>query len=411
MKKKNILFVSTGAYAFGESVLALNFAKQLDPKLYHPCFLVSPNNSVLLASYPQFQASELIKDLPQANHLLLVGLLEEFPPDLIVLCDFLTFHYSQPMFGITLEMLKACGAPIISLDSYEWESGDFQMDYFNGISKQAPEIMREIDGGLRPCPLNRPRGLVPRAACYSFLHQINGDDHPSPDHTIREELEIPREAVVFVSAEALWQKIRPKKYGGRFGDLVENMMSLYIHRLGRELHWVQISPTNRNEVIRENGVTEHRLAPLSEPSFNRLLASSDLLISTNVVATTLAKCVRYGVNALFLQNSVFAAEPGDLERHGIKASDSMLSLLSDAYPLRPYLMYPLGYYKFISPMLPGNPFLDTFFQAEILEDEAVLSILDRAADRSLPCLERQRTAYLEQLASLPTPGECLEHFM
>ena len=64
---KNILFISAGSFAFGESVMALNFARSLPPSKYRPCFIVSPLNSVLLEEYPELK--RLVKLLPEQQSL------------------------------------------------------------------------------------------------------------------------------------------------------------------------------------------------------------------------------------------------------------------------------------------------------------------------------------------------------
>jgi hypothetical protein len=343
------------------------------------------------------------------NRLLFSELTGHYPPDLIVLCDFLTFAFSQTRFGITYDMLRELGRPLLSLDSYEWESGDFRIDFFNGAVRQMPDTLRDLDGVLRPCPMNKPAPPEGRMICYSFLHQVRP---PAGERqSVREELGIPADAVLFLTAEARWQKMRPKSYGGPFAEIVDRLVEDCIRRLDREVHWIQLGPKQGQGKARHGKVVQHKAASLPEQQFDRLVAAADLLISTNVASTTLIKCIRCGTNALLLHSSVLARGPADLDRCPFRLAESTRTLLADAYPIHPFLMYPMGWYRFLQPVLRDNPYLGTFYQAEILDQEAVVRILEKAAARELPVPVEARARYQMLLQDLPSADACVESFL
>ncbi len=410
---KNILFISIGTDAFGESILALNFARSLPAAGYRPCFILSPSHGTLLNQHPNFKGIQLYKGAIKINRMLIEDFLEHYPPDLIILCDFLTFDYSQADMGITLDDLRAYNKPIISLDSYEWESGDFGLDFFNGAEKKVPATILELDGALRPCPLNKPAPINGRIACYSFLHQIQ----QLPEEEVRwtrNELGIPMNDLVIFSATAVWQEFRAKKrYAGPFSRIVPQLIYSYVERLETPVHWISVGPHNRQAHTKQRGnVVEHNFPSLPEDKFNRLLAASDIMISTNIASTTLAKCIRYRRPALFLYNSLVVNGPGDFSKYKhIRLSESTSSLIENAYPFHPFLMFPLGWFKFLSPVLKDNPYLDTFYRAEILDEEGVLSLLRKAAEKKDQKLQERIEGYERLLADLPPPADCVEHFM
>lgn len=409
---KNILFISAGSFAFGESVMALNFARSLPPSKYRPCFIASPLSSVLLDDYPELKTVKLIKNAQKINRLMVVDFLEHYPPDLIVLCDFLTFDFSQPEFGITLQMLRGYDKPIISLDSYEWESGDFTLDFFSGINKQLPRMLLQLDGALRPCPLNKPVPAGGRVASYSFLHQIQEWSNRDA-RQVREGLGISPDDFVIFSASAVWQSLRPKnKSGGLFGNIITELFSQYISKLDRPIHWIRVGPERQQDTTRKGLITEHNFSSLPESDFDRLLAASDLLMTSNVASTTLAKCIKNGKSALLLYSSIQANGPEDLSKYGdVRINDSTLRLIENAYPIQPFMMFPLGWYRFLKPVMSDNPYLDTFYKSEILDEERVMSILEELISKKRPELSGQREQYTSLLEGLRSPGECLEHFM
>ncbi len=409
--KKNILFISTGSLAFGESVMALAFARSLPKELYNPCFIVSPLNAVLL-DHQQLKAIQLLDNAHKINRLLVEDFLEKYPPELIILCDFLTFDFSQMNFGITLKFLRSYNKPIISLDSYEWESGDFVLDFFSGLTKQLPRTLLLLDGAIRPCPLNKPTATTERAICYSFLHQINDCDLGEVA-ALRREIGIGEEDFVIFSATAVWQAFRPKqKYGGPFGHIITDLLTDYIAKLGTKLHWIRVGPERNRSTQVIGDITEHNFPSLPEKEFDQLLAAADILITNNVASTTLAKCISYGRSALLLYNSIQANTPDDLAKYPqVQINSSTLKLIENSYPIQPFRMFPLGWYNFLSPIMKDNPYLETFYGAEILDEEKVLSILRQAKAGKNSHFATQRKDYQQQLATLPSPAACLEHFM
>jgi Family of unknown function (DUF6365) len=410
--KKNIVFISLGSFALGETIMALNFVRSLPRSKYRSCFILSPINSVLLKSDPSLTTIQLIDGGHRLNQLLVSDFLEHYPPDLFVLCDFLTFDFSQPEFGISLKYLRDYDKPIISLDSYEWESGDFNLDFFTGVQKQLPRMLLQLEGALRPCPLNKPLLPNDRVACYSFLHQIKRWRRKEVLQA-REDLGIAPEDFVIFSAAAVWQSMRPpEKIGGPFGSVVCGLLPAYIDRLDEPLHWIRVGPERQRGTIRRGKVTEHNFPALPETVFDRMLAASDIFVTSNVASTTLGKCIRYGRSALLLYNSMEAAGPDDLCKYDhVRINEATFRLIQNAYPIHPFLMFPLGWYKFLSPVTDANPYVDTFYRAEILDEERVLSLLRRAMSRKDFQMREQREQYRRLLDQLPPPEGCLEHFL
>ena len=408
---RNIVFVSAGAFAFGECVLALNFARGLSPFLYRPCFIVSPINQPLFGNRDRFEVLTLYPEAPSVNSVLVKDFLERNPPDLFVLCDFLTFEHASAEHGMSIDYLRTFEKPIVSLDSYEWESTAFVLDFLAGIRRSVSPILLDLDGGLRPCPINKPSTLEARSACYSFFRQLGMPDFASQPKT-REELGIPNGRLLIVSAIAPWEALSTRQIPpGPFRDLVPQLIQRYVSLLDVPVFWVRIGATREPAFVEQGRVTVHDCPSLPASEFDALVFAADLLVTTNVASTTLAKRVGHGQPALCLHNSVSADGPQDLCHTNVRIQESTLELLADAFPVRPFRMFPLGWYDFLGPVMRGNPYLDTFYPVEILDEEQAVAAMRRAVSEGEGEAKTKRAAYRELLASLPLPDDCVDHFV
>jgi hypothetical protein len=388
--RRNVVFISAGSFAFGECVLALNFARGLSPSRYRACFIVSPVNEPLFGNRDEFDVLTLFREAPGLNAILVSDFLERFPPDLFVLCDFLTFEHAAGEHGIGIDYLRGFGKPILSLDSYEWESGDFVLDFLAGIRKPVSRLLQDLDGGLRPCPLNKPRGLEARSACYSFFRQLKAPDLVSR-REVREQLGVPAGHLLFVSAVAPWESLATRQIPpGPFRQEVPQRIERYVSLLGMPVSWFRIGASAGRTTETRGHVAMHDLPGLPAGEFDELLFAADLLISTNIASTTLAKRSGYNRPALFLYNSVSAEIP---------------------FPIRPYRMFPMGWYDFLGPVVRGNPYLDTFHSAEVLDEERAVTAMRKAIAEDEGEIRMKRAVYRDLLDALPLPDDCVDHFL
>jgi hypothetical protein len=409
--EKNVLFISLGAFAFGESTLALNFARGLENSYYQPFFILSPINQVIFNSLPQLKKILLYPNGGRINRILAEDFLTEYPPDIILLFDFLTFEYSNN-FGLSLEYLRSFNTPIISLDSYEWESTDFILDFLGGRSKQVASTLLEIDGCLRPCPLNKPIPLQDHFACYSFFKEVRTTDINNLS-LYREKLDINSSDKIVFSATAPWEKKPAKEVRQTpFCHVVPKLVEFYLTQVNCHIHWVRVGRDIQNKEEVHSNLTVHNFKFLPSDDFNNLLYLSDILITTNIAATTLAKKVCSGGAALLLFNSVNANCSGDLYRYkSMTFSSSITEIIQKCYPISPFRMFPLGWYDFLTPLVNENSYLNTFYQAEILDSEAVISSLNQALFSSNEFKLMHLEEYKQALKALPTPAECLDYFL
>lgn len=409
-------FVSLGSIAFGESVIAAGFAAGLPAAEFQSVFLTSPETALVFFGRPQAEVFEFSTRVPrEMNLLLLQTACEQYPPDIIVLCDFLTFFFAAPEYGLHLDDLRAVGCPIVSLDCYEWGSGDYTLDFIGGFTKRVKTTLAELDGCLRPCPLNKPAPPTAAAAAYSFLA-----GQVIPAVAAGEELRAGRgvgdDDLFVMSAFAPWE-VTPRREcpWWPFLDVVPALIQDYLQNLERRVHWLRVGKAARTSAEVGPRLVVHDFPALPPPLFNSVLHAADVLLGTNIASTTLAKKVYYGGQAVVLYNSLgieSAQEAAALSQPRI--APQRRALLDSAYPWRPFRMFPLGWSRFLAPVLNDNPYLATFRQAEILDAadvSAAFAELDEPDGQVRRTRRQHKAEYLAALERLPAAGDCLRHFL
>jgi hypothetical protein len=88
-------------------------------------------------------------------------------------------------------------------------------------------------------------------------------------------------------------------------------------------------------------------------------------------------------------------------------SEFVRTWLAGTGPLYPFRIWPLGYHRFLEPLLAGNPYADTLATAELLDEDGVMTVLEAALyDRATrDTYARARAGYHRTVAALPDTCE------
>jgi hypothetical protein len=82
-------------------------------------------------------------------------------------------------------------------------------------------------------------------------------------------------------------------------------------------------------------------------------------------------------------------------------------------PLYPFWAWPVGLWKFLSPVLLENSYMRTMESVELLDERGFVETCNALltnADRREKLLHEQ-VRYVAEVSSLPRPGELLTHFL
>jgi hypothetical protein len=401
------LMLSLGQKGFGETILGLRLASELRAT-GEQVFLLAHNSNLKLLEQFGTQRSIISSAGGPLLQLYISSCLESFEASSIILSDYFTTTLFFDRFGLNPQMLSSFGLPIIAIDT--WDSDRTSQNMIDllvgeqGARSLWPELIRPIC----PVPFLTPR---PEARYYASLPRavtVPRKIRKHLHHTLG--VEESSRAVLFCTAE--WQHPNYDSHGDaarRCAFALPLLVADYLARLGDKVHLVHVGPQPLDLKGRLDG-RYHWLPPLRPPEFDTLVASMDLVLSANMSATTIAKAMASHVPVFVLQNSVKASsiEEAEAAMAGPLSPD-LRKWLEDALPLFPFALWPLGYYRLITPLLQDNPYLTALDVAEILDEERVEAILHSLLfDSSARGDQKHRQKlYLDQVTALPSGAEAL----
>lgn len=411
MNPVRLLFVSLGTNAFGECIIARLFAKRLPRDKFESFFLIAPQHKVLFQSDPQFHNVVLVEGRRKLNEILIDDMIHRNKIDLIILSDYLTYSYSTLDFGMDIDDLRQFNKPIISFDCYEWAATDYTLDFLDNRDRQLKIRFSDIDGSLRPCPLNKPYSSDPQVLCYDFLGSIPTPADLSLLSSIKLRLDIKHDQYTVVSPIADWERVQVEKQGRTaIHDLVENLMFESLESLQLPVNWVRVGSVAQHKIEQRGLVTVTDVPAIAPQEFDCLVAGSEGYITTNISGTSLAKRVLWGGSAVLFWNGFDVSCETDLDSLGFAINNSMRCRLNDCYPIRSFSMFPLGWGQFLRYVLKDNPYLSTFSQAQIFNSDSVRKTVRNMLVGCDPETIKNIATYKEMIESLPLPEDCVLHF-
>jgi hypothetical protein len=184
----------------------------------------------------------------------------------------------------------------------------------------------------------------------------------------------------------------------------------YVSRLGPDVHLVHVGPQRYKLGQKLNG-RYHWLPPLPPLDFDQLVASMDVLLSMNISATTIAKAMVFDVPTLVVQNSVSGSTREEVEATMPSApSPALGKWLDESVPLFPFVLWPIGYYRYLKPILQNNPYVRALDVAELLDEGRIQASLSSLLFDKTTRDEQahRRTGYLSHVRSLPTGAQLVQ---
>jgi hypothetical protein len=365
------LMLAMTRFAFGEVLYALRLARGLAAKGDRVLFLApTALGSVLDGAPIRFGA---LDDISRADEAVFDVLGSERVASL-VLVDATQVFLGLLASGRHERFLARVSVPVVALDMWNLAETNLQWDTATGawpIWPAAARLPRLLPVPfIRPdagpgvfCALPPPRARAPRGSHKRIL-----------------------------VTTALWQTVaaQPDAYHRHLAAIVPPRILAMLTRLGDEVTIDHVGPM---PLVGGERVTGYRFHPqMPAEAFQSLVAESDLLVSLNVAATTIATALRYDVPVVAVTNSRSLDPPAALA------------------PLRPFAVWPMGLRGFLEPVLHANPYTDAIDVVE-LTDEALLEERCRLllGDSAVAALAaRRRAAYLTRVEGLPSVGEAFE---
>jgi Family of unknown function (DUF6365) len=376
----NLMFFALSTAGYGETVIGLSLARQLEPLGVRSHFVISPvSEQVLKRSGVPFTTIE--PRMGRLVRLLVDEDVRQFKPDAIVLADYYTYTgVFRERFGLDSWFIEEYGVPILPIDIWEWDKTSCAVDMFAEDRPTDKKIL-DMDVFLRPVPLAHP-DREGRAYPFRLWEGTERVTRRTKRHLYETFGLGPRDRLVLLTI-APWQHMAEDKYLSSIGTHVlrgvPRLLAHYLAQLPDTTHFLIVGEVPPELAALPAGRV-HALPPCSPARFTTMLGASDLVLSLNIGATTLGRAVLSDIPAVVLTNGFAVPDAlaiGEVEAKLGGLTPAVRSWLGDMLPLHQMRMWPLGFWEFLEPILAGNPYTGAFTDLELLDEPAVVQGLER----------------------------------
>lgn len=394
------LFLALSTKGFGETILGLQVARRLRQRGEEPVFLIHESSVPLLQSSP----FEFMTISEHAGALLpmFVAELADHDTATIILSDFFTTDLWLDHHGLDHEFLTQRGVPIVAIDTWCIKTTGAAIDIYWQKTRQFEDWTDELAMVIQPVPLAPPAA---GRQVYSCLPRP-ADAGPAGRDGLRARLGIADTDKVALFCTAGWQQTKYScEHAQRFAAALPVLLARYWQRLGPDVHLVHVGPHSYEMPLDGR---YHWLSQLAPAEFDAVLGGADLLLTANISSTTIAKAMVSGIPVLAMINSHEIRHAGDLARLGHVVDDEDAAPWArQNLPLYRYYMWPVGYYRFLDPLLRDSAYLEAVPTVELLDRRAVVTqieaLLHAPAARALAL--RRQARYVASLEGLPDPAD------
>lgn len=412
MRQRNIAFIVTSYWAYGELLIALHFAKAIAHFEYCPYFFIPPSHEKILKA-EGFPYTVFIPKLGRINRVLLEDYENRYRPQCVILSDFLNYHFCETHYGLTPEDLKIFRGRIGTFDNFDWSDKKREMDTYGFRASTASKInMDDYGFKLVPCPIANPDPYHQKERYYYPLMDQYLEYQDEKKKAYRERLNLPKNKSIVMVTAAAWQETH-KAYP-KVNEFVRFANEIYLYllkQIGKEalILYIGEGSSELSCYQIENMVFLNHITP---GMMDQYILASDLFISRNVTSTTLAKVAVSGMPALVIMNSFRKSKNNELTVDFAldKFVSERLLRLEELYE---YWMFPVGWYHFLQPVLQGGSYLKLVAQQELINIKATLEavyLMLHNQDSRERCQERAR-AYRSSLNALDSPEKILNQIL
>jgi hypothetical protein len=155
------------------------------------------------------------------------------------------------------------------------------------------------------------------------------------------------------------------------------------------------------------------MSPVDAKKFQTIVSTTDLFLTLNLVGTTLSTAIAARLPMIVVSNNHRLMSMDEaLSKIPGQPSEGLMNWLRAALPIYPFLAWPIGYQRLVTPLLENNPFTSTYRSVEMFDEQDFLrACSDLLFDRSKR--EEMMTAqknYAELVQHLPKASQLInEH--
>ncbi|MDF2520685.1 MAG: hypothetical protein K0R84_1313 [Clostridia bacterium] len=411
---RRIAVYAAGTISAGEITIASRFASQLSPEHYHVTYIIPRHYEKIL---PPSTDKLLLDPVDGAgiNKRRILGFLNEYRPDFILLADPYTCHHASSWTGLSFDAVKAAGIPTIGLDEYNYRSTRASVDYYGGIKTRCRDLLSECDFSIQDVPVNliEQKGeniwkfsLFDNNEILRFLEE----DKEKLKRQIKADLKMKQDEKLVFLAVSSWEHANMHRLPVLDGFIVNlsRLLLHYLEEVSPDCTFIHVGQ-EALEPLEDSRIKYIHHTGIPSEEYNRLIDASDLFITFNLVSVTLSRAVLRETPAIVFQNDKiidFSALQDTVKRmpdwyqhitKGIKI----------AYPFKASVF---GWCSFLKPLLEKNSYFDLFSQVPVFSyskaKKAIETVLyDEAYNRQY---RDKLKLYLRQLEEIQSPDEIMD---
>lgn len=393
------LAIALSTKGYGETILGLQLSEWLRRSGDEVHFLVHPGSERIVRS-AGFPLTTISDHVGSFMPLYIEEIIRSTRIDRLLLADYFTTDLWLAQNGLDVEALTDFGLPMTAIDTWHMDKSGDQIDIYWGKTRSICDWRERNAQLIQPVPIAGadapgaycclPPGIT--AATAAQIADVRSRYGLCPDDRL----------VLFCTAR--WQQTRYScRHAQRISETLPDLIAHYIRQQGPTTKVMHIGPQSYELDLQGQYFWVDQI-PQSE--FVRILGAADLLLTANVSSTTIARAMAMDVPVLALVNShALDVEDDTATLPFLPLTSTIADWISANLPIYPFLMWPVGYYDFLKPLIPGNAYFDAIAIEEIFDEPATSSALSALLfDRPVRSdrVDRQRR-YIASLELLPFP--------
>lgn len=405
MSERNVLLLALTPRGWGESAFASDLGMALERRGITATVLARDGTRKLFAETGL--GLQVVPDAAMPFLALIVdSLVSDLAPSGLVLCDIATTERACRFAGMDASRLFEYGVPVVGVDTWDAALTGTEADIFLGGSMAMATRLDDVALALRPVPFVHPD----RPFACRFLPAVERPTKAVRRH-VRREFGLTDDDRMVLVCTSPWQHADYGNADGeRIGRSLPALVAAYVGALGPAVHLVHIGPTPF-EVGEAFEARYHWMPPQPPRILDTVLGASDLLLTANLSGATVGKAVVAEVPVLWLENSVCAEDQVDLDRAiGSRLTETSRAWAVANLPIYPFALWPLGFRRFLEPVIRGNPYADVVRRTELLDERGVISTAERLLfDPAASAAAREaESAYASAVSRLPDGADLIE---
>ena len=396
------LFLAPLGSAFGEALHGVRIARQLVAAGHEVVFLAPAAMSTVIDDAP-VQFGRIDQVLPRLDAQVADAIRDQ-RCEALVLVDAAAVGKVARTFQLDVRAFTHPGIPVVALDCWNLVPQPVRWEYgATAHETLAPEI-HAIERRLVPVPIASP--------------DVRGGFRAMPEvsahvdrRAIRTQLGLDDQDRLILWPSASWQAAESHTDPGlaRLAAMLPELILPRLDQLGPRVHVIHVGPTPFANAA-QLAPRYRFLSQLLPRNYEQLVASADLVIGFNSVATSVATAIAARTPILVGTTSLRADTMAEVEQAlGDRLTPAVRAALAPNLPLAPIHAWPLRLGEVLEPVLADNPIdsalrrVDPFDEAAYVEACREL-LWDPATAGSLRL--RQAT-YHRRVVALPAGHELL----